>query len=96
MPNRQVQIEFEPGALVLQGEGIREDRRARLYFGNIGAEPLDDGWRCVRRRGTLDGLLLQIIQWLQRNSWEVVGVGEAHAVLEREEERRNSFGRTSE
>ena len=64
-------------------------------FGSVlGASPATDGWRCPRRRGTMDDLAVRINSFLEQEGWSVALVGPASAAVERAAEQARSFQRT--
>ncbi len=94
---REVALRTEPDAVVIVGDELRADRRARIFFETVlVAEPQSSGWRCPRRRDPLDSLVVTISRWLERNGWTFNGQGAAGDILERESARRASFERTAE
>src|ERR1035441_1360490 len=93
---KTVRVRIEHDGLIVQGDEIAADRRARLFFGTIlVADPLPNGWHCPKRREPIDSLLLVVDRWLRRNGWTSKASGDANSVLEREAERLRSFERTS-
>jgi|ERR1017187_1406137 SNF2 family DNA or RNA helicase len=93
---KTVRVRIEHDGLIVQGDEIAADRRARLFFGTIlVADPLPNGWHCPKRREPIDSLLLVVDRWLRRNGWTSEASGDANSVLEREAERLRSFERTS-
>jgi SNF2 family DNA or RNA helicase len=93
--DRTVQIRIERDSLIIQGDEIAADRRARLFFDSVlVAESIPGGWQCPRRREPIDSLLLVVDRWLRRNGWTAEVSGDAYSILEREAERQRSFERT--
>ena len=91
-----VDLHVEPDAVIVQSPARASDRRARLFFGTVlVAQPIENGWRCPKRREPVDALLVTVSRWLARNGWTAEGTGDAHEILERESQRRASFERTS-
>ncbi|MGW2049480.1 SNF2-related protein [Streptomyces sp. NPDC001858] len=95
--SNEVTLEFEGDALLVLSAALHTDRRARLFFRSIlGAEQVDDGYRCPRRRVSLSALALRVYDWLFAHGWEAVGAGDAKTTVSLELERRRSFVRTKE
>src|ERR1041385_8195943 len=93
----EIEVRIEDDAVLVSGPKLHNDRRARLFFDSVlVADRTPQGWRCPRRRESLDVTLVAINRWLSRNGWAVKGIGEAGAILGREAERRASFERTLE
>ena len=66
-----------------------------MLFGSVlGASPLADGWRCPRRRGSVEDLAVRVNSFLEREGWSVVLTGLAGSAVERAAERERSFERT--
>lgn len=86
------------GDLVLvTSPDTRANRIARLFFqGVLGAQPTENGWRCPRRRGSIQNLVVRINTFLESNGWAVNRVGEVDQAVQREIERKHSFQRTRE
>ena len=66
-----------------------------MMFGSVlGASPGTDGWRCPRRRGSIEDLAVRINSFLEREGWSVVLTGLASEAVERAAEQARSFQRT--
>ncbi len=95
MDGRQVKIEVDGDDLVVTQANLLTDRRARMMFGSVlGATPGPDGWRCPRRRGTIEELAVRINSFLEREGWSVVLAGLVNEAVERAAEQARSFQRT--
>ncbi|MEU3344125.1 DEAD/DEAH box helicase [Streptomyces sp. NPDC006700] len=95
--SKEVTLEFEGDDLIVLGAALTTDRRARLFFRSVlGAKPIDEGYRCPRRRLSLQTLALRVYDWLFANGWEAVGAGDVNTTVSLELERRRSFVRTKE
>ncbi|MEU0042233.1 DEAD/DEAH box helicase [Streptomyces werraensis] len=95
--SKLVTLKFEGDDLLVLGAALTADRRARLFFRSVlGAKPLDEGYRCPRRRLSLSALALRVYDWLFANGWEAVGAGDVKSTVSLELERRRSFVRTKE
>lgn len=95
MDGRQVKIEVDGDDLIVTQPNLLTDRRARMMFGSVlGATPGLDGWRCPRRRGTMEELAVRINSFLEREGWSVLLAGLANAAVERAAEQTRSFQRT--
>ena len=90
-----VVLSVEGTDIVVRHQGLRADRRARLYFDTVlGARPLSDGWACARRRSPVSDLVVRINTWLETHGWRVDRRGVADEAVERQLARRRSFERT--
>ena len=95
MNDRQVTIEVDGDHLVVIQPNLLTDRRARMMFGSVlGASPGTDGWRCPRRRGSIEDLAVRANSFLKREGWSVVLTGLATTAVERAAEQERSFQRT--
>ena len=94
---RVVALDLEGHDLIVTAPQLAADRRARLFFRSIlGGEPVEGGWRCQRRRLSIQVLILRVYDWLQQHGYEVQHQGIVEQTVERELERRRSFHRTRE
>ena len=83
--------------VVVSSEKLRADRVARLFFsGVLGARPINDGWRCPKRRQTIAGIVVRVNTFLESKGWSVKRAGIADEAVQREIERKRSFQRTRE
>lgn len=90
-------IEVEGDAVLVHGGELLNDRSARLFFlGSLGAEPIENGWRCPRRRQPLSKLIVRINTFLETKGWDVSREGLVSTEIERALERKRSFQRTRE
>src|ERR1700726_1078735 len=95
--DREVRIPVEEDAVLVSNANLRSDRLARLFFSSIlGAQEVDDGWRCPRRRMAMSSLVVRINKFLESKGWKVDRAGFADEAVERELERDRSFCRTRE
>jgi SNF2 family DNA or RNA helicase len=89
------ELSVDGDALLVVGESLTSDRNARLFFRSVvGAEPLDNGFRCPRRRLSMTTLALRVFDWLEARGYAVTRTGLADEAITRELERRRSFNRT--
>ena len=66
-----------------------------MMFGSVfGASPAANGWRCPKRRGTIEELAVKVNSFLEREGWSVVLTGLASSAVERAAEQARSFHRT--
>ena len=92
---RRVRVEVDGEHLVVIQPRLLTDRRARMMFGSVlGASPGTDGWRCPRRRYTMEDLAVKVNSFLEREGWSVVLTGSASAAVERAADQARSFQRT--
>ena len=97
MSEPEVTLEIDGTGVTVSGSSIREDRSARLFFDTVlGAEPRSDGWRCPRRKGSMQSLVVRINTYLESRGWTCRRIGEADSAILREIERQRSFNRTRE
>ena len=88
-------IAIDGDFVVVTGGDPLQSRNARLFFRSVlGAEPLDDGWRCPRRNRAVAALVVRINTFAENEGWRVERIGLADREVERELERRRSFQRT--
>jgi SNF2 family DNA or RNA helicase len=91
----QATMSVDGDAVVVTGALLLVDRRARLFFSSvIGAEQIEGGWRCPRRRQSLATLILRINAFLETKGWRVQREGLADEEVRRALERKRSFERT--
>ena len=92
--DQQVRVEVEGDYLVVIQPNLLTDRRARMMFGSVlGASPASDGWRCPRRRYTIEDLAVRVNSFLEREGWSVVLTGPASPAVEHAAEQARSFQR---
>lgn len=95
MNDRQAKIEVDGDHLIVIQPNLLTDRRARMMFVSVlGASPVADGWRCPRRRGSVEDLAVRVNSFLEREGWSVVLTGLAGSAVKRAEEQERSFQRT--
>ncbi|HEY1759383.1 MAG TPA: DEAD/DEAH box helicase [Bryobacteraceae bacterium] len=93
----EVTVIVDGDEVVVSSERLRADRVARLFFGGVlGATPINDGWRCPRRKHTISSLVVRVNTFLESKSWTVKRVGAADTAVQHEIERKRSFQRTRE
>lgn len=93
----EVTVTVDGEEVVVFSDSLRADRVARLFFGGVlGARPINDGWRCPRRKQTISSLVVRINSFLESKGWTVTRVGIADEAVQRELERERSFRRTRE
>ena len=65
-----------------------------MFGAVLGAIPVADGWRCPRRRGSMEDLAVRVNSFLEREGWSVVLTGLAGSAVQRAAEQERSFQRT--
>jgi len=95
--DNEVTVTIDGEDVVVSSERLRADRVARLFFGGVlGARPINDGWRCPKRKQTVASLVVRVNTFLEAKGWTVKRVGIADEAVQREIERKRSFQRTRE
>lgn len=80
--------------VIVAGDATLTMRPVRLFFRSVlGAAEEAGGWRCPRRNASLATLVVRINTFLERQGFAVTRQGVADRDVERELERRRSFGR---
>src|SRR5262249_32122543 len=70
---------------------------ARLFFGTVlGAQAIEEGWSCPRRRQELGQLVVRIHRHLLERGWEINQDDRAASEIDRDIRRIASFRRTKE
>lgn len=96
-PRGDVRVSVDGTDVVVAQPELLSDRSARMMFRSIlGARPLNGGWRCPRRHGSLSALIVRINTFLKSQGWRVSLVGVADEAVKREMERKRSFDRARE
>lgn len=92
---REVLLKIEGDDVVTSQPRLLTDRSSRMMFRSVlGATPTVDGWRCPRRRGSIEALVIRVNKFLEDGGWTVNRVGQVDDVIRREVEKRRSFERT--
>ncbi len=93
--DRHVTVQVDGDDLVVTQANLFADRRARMMFDSVlGAIPKGDGWRCPRRRSSMEGLVVRVNSFLEREGWTVDLEGLAGVAVRRAIEQQRSFQRT--
>ena len=93
--NQQVRVEVDGDHLVVTQPNLLTDRRARMMFASVlGASPTVNGWRCPKRRWTMDAITIRVNSFLVQEGWSVVLLGPAEAAVARAADQARSFHRT--
>ena len=92
-----VKLSVEDDHVLALHSELLSDRKARMFFGSIlRAEPTVNGWRCARRRSSIQNLVVRVNTFLESKGWTVSRSGVADESVTREIERKRSFQRTKE
>ena len=93
----EVEITANGDDVFVREPRLKGDRLARMFFSTVlGAEPLQDGWRCPRRHSSRSQLIVRINTFLEAKGWKVRRVGIVDETVQREIERRRSYARARE
>jgi len=92
--DREVELTVDGVDVLVRQPALKTDRLARMFFGSLlGAEPTENGWRCIERQTPKSTLIVRINTFLETKGWKVKRVGIVDETVQREVERKKSFQR---
>jgi SNF2 family DNA or RNA helicase len=93
----EVTMVIDGDEVVVTSASLRADRVARIFFTSVlGARPINDGWRCPRRKQSAASLVVRVNTFLESKGWAVNRTAVADEAVQHEIERKCSFQRTRE